>query len=98
MGAAFERSFEREVGATPAEFRRGLFLAHANVVEEADGRLHLSEGAVRLSIGLVPWPSRHIGLLELPVLRLSYHFAAGEPSACRALLARLDLAMQRGGG
>jgi hypothetical protein len=98
VGAAFERRFEREVGATPAEFRRGLFLAHADVVEESGGRLRLSEGAVRLSIDLLPRPSRHIGLLELPVLHLSYHFAAGEPAACQALLARLDLAMQRGGG
>lgn len=98
MAGAFARRFQREVGATPAEFRRGLALAHPDFIEAPDGCLRLTAGEVQLAIRLDPQPSRRIGLFELPVLYVSYDFEAGAPEACQALLARLDLAMQRGGG
>jgi hypothetical protein len=60
--------------------------------------MRLAEGAVSLSIRLVSRPSRRLGLFDLPVLQVSYDFEAGDPEDCQALLARLDLAMQRGGG
>jgi len=95
---SFERRFEREVGATPAEFRRALALAHPDFVEQADGSLHVADAGVRLTIRYETRPIRRLGLFELPVLHVRYDFESGEPDACRALLARLDLAMQRGGG
>lgn len=94
----FSRRFEREVGATPAEFRRGLALADPGFVEQADGSLHLTLPAVRLTIRYSPQPDRRLGLFVLPVLHVIYDFESGAPEACRTLLARLDLAMQRGGG
>lgn len=98
MAIAFQRSFEREVGATPAEFRRALHVAHPEGLKEAEGRFCLTEGDVQLAIRLAPQPSRRLGLFELPVLHVSYQFESGAPEACQALLDRLDLAMQRGGG
>jgi len=98
VAIAFQRRFEREVGATPAEFRRALGLAHPDGLEESEGRLCLTDGDVRLAIRLAPQPGRRLGLFELPVLRVSYQFESGTPEGCRALLSRLDLAMQRGGG
>lgn len=94
----FQRRFEREVGATSAEFRRGLALAHPDLVEQADGNLLLVEAAVRLTIRCSPQPSRRLGLFDLPVLRVSYDFETGAAEDCQTFLARLDLAMQRGGG
>lgn len=94
----FTRRFEREVGATPAEFRRGLALASSNFEDGEGGAVRLEEGGVRLSIRLTPRPSRRIGLFDLPVLHVSYDFEAGTAEDCQRLLARLDLAMQRGGG
>ena len=98
MTGSFKRRFEREVGATPAEFRRGLALGHPDFAEFDDGRLHLAQGDIRLTISFSPRPNRRIGLFDLPVLHVSYDFEAGAPEDCQALLARLDLAMQRGGG
>ena len=98
MATAFARRFEREVGATPAEFLRGLSLAHSKILQEADGTLRLTDGAVCLAIRLVQQPSRKLGLFDLPVLHVTYDFESGEAQGCQAFLARLDLAMQRGGG
>lgn len=94
----FARSFEREVGATPAEFRRGLALAHPGLADVEGDVLRVAEGAVRLTLRLTSLPGRRLGLFELPVLRVRYEFEAGTPEDCRALLDRIDLAMQRGGG
>ena len=96
--AGFARSFEREVGATPAEFRRGLALAHPGFVGFDGEGLRLEEGGVRLVVRLTQGPTRRLGLFELPVLWVGFDFEAGTPEECQALLARIDLAMQRGGG
>ena len=86
------------MGATPAEFSRGLRLAHPGFEEAGVDAFRLEEGGVRLRIRLARGPSRRLGRFDLPVLRVSYDFEAGKSEDCRALLARLDLAMQRGGG
>ena len=41
---------------------------------------------------------RRLGLFELPQLDVRFRFGPGEEPARRALLARLDRGMQKGGG
>jgi hypothetical protein len=72
-------------------------LAHPGLREEA-GVFHIQAGEVRLRVHTRPGPSRRLGLFTLPVLHASYDFESGSDADCQALLVRLDLAMQRGGG
>lgn len=91
--------FVREVGATPAEFERGLRLALPDGVSKVEpGRLRADDGRAVLEVELSEMPERCIGLFRLPVLHARLRFTAGDPAARTALLARIDLAMQRGGG
>ena len=92
-------SFERRVTATPREFERDLRQAWAEVQGSAE-RLHfaLQEGAQTLAIDLEPAGVRRLGLFELPQLIVRYRFGPGDESTRRALLTRLDRAMQKGGG
>lgn len=91
--------FVREVGATPAEFERGLRLALPDGVSMVEpGRLRADDGCAVLEVELREMPERCIGLFRLPVLHARLRFTAGDPAARTALLARIDLAMQRGGG
>jgi hypothetical protein len=91
--------FTREVGATPAEFERGLRLALPDGVSSPRPLvLHADCHGVMLKVELTVMPERRIGLLRLPVSLARYHFTAGEREARLALLAHIDLAMQRGGG
>jgi len=53
---------------------------------------------VVLEVALSTLPERRIGLFCLPVLLARFCFTAGDRAARMALLARIDLAMQRGGG
>lgn len=93
------KRFEREIGSTRAEFVRALGLAHPRGVENpAENVFRVSEGGVVLEISLSESPPRRIGLFVIPVLNAVYEFRQGAPANCAALLGRLDLAMQRGGG
>lgn len=89
---------EREVWATEAEFRHGLGLAFPERVVERNGRLCIDTDHVGMEIILAPLSPQRIALLELPRLKVSLRNTAGTPEQFRALLARLDLAMHRGGG
>ena len=92
-------TFVREAGASPAEFARSLHAAHPGGVETlAAGHYRLAEGGVVLEIVTAVQPARRIGLFALPVLRAEYRFLGGDRDARAQLLARLDRAMQRGGG
>jgi hypothetical protein len=86
------------VGATLAEFRRALGLAHPGLTEAGEGVFSLADGRVHLVIRATPGRGRRLGLFELPLLQVSYRFEGGSADDCRAFLARLDRAMQRGGG
>lgn len=91
--------FTREVGATPAEFERGLRLALPDGVSSPRPRvLCVERCGVVLEVALSTLPERRIGLFCLPVLLARFCFTAGDRAARMALLARIDLAMQRGGG
>lgn len=92
-------SFERRITATPREFERDLRQAWAEVQGSADQRCFtLQDGAQALRIDIEPAATRRLGLFELPQLIARYRFGPGEASARRALLERLDRAMQKGGG
>ena len=92
-------SFERRVSATPGEFARDLRQAWPQVVADAGGRrFKLQEGDQTLVITIEPVGVRRLGLFELPQLDVRFRFGPGEEPARRALLARLDRGMQKGGG
>jgi hypothetical protein len=92
-------SFERRVTATPQAFARDLRQAWPGVVADGGG-LHFSlhEGAQTLVIAIEPAGVRRLGLFELPQLDVRFRFGPGAEPARRALLARLDRGMQKGGG
>ena len=91
--------FVREIGATAAEFERGLRLAVPGGVDApAPGRLRVAQDGVTLELTLTALPERRIGLFRLPVLHAHLRFTAGAAADRAALLARIDRAMQRGGG
>lgn len=91
--------FERELGASVAEFERDLGKAWPDgVLTVAPGRYSLCDGPLQLDIYVESIGVRRIGLLAIPRLAARYAFSGGDESARRSLLARLDRAMQRGGG
>jgi hypothetical protein len=90
---------ERELTATPAQFERDLRMAWPGGVESAaPGQFTLHDGDTRLDIRIETRGVRRLGLFELPQLLARYRFSGGDEAARRRLLARLDRAMQRGGG
>ena len=92
-------AFARKVGASAEEFARALHAAHPGGVERiATATWRVVDGDVSLEIVAQPMPPRQLGLFKLPVLDVRYRFVAGDDAARADLIARLDRAMQRGGG
>lgn len=92
-------TLERDMAATPREFMHGLRLAFpAGIEEQAEGRVRVESGGACLDIAFTILAPRVIALLQLPRLHVALRFTAGTPAQQQALLARMDLAMQRGGG
>ena len=90
---------ERTLTATVAEFERDLRRAWpATSGSAAVRRFVVEEGALTLQIDVEPAGILRLGLFELPQLIARYRFCGGDESARRSLLARLDRAMQKGGG
>ncbi len=90
---------EREMTTTVAEFERLLRLgAPFEIKSLATGRYLLQDEDLELEITLKPRDERRIGILSLPCVGVEYMFRGGTLEQRRRLLARLDLAMQRGGG
>lgn len=91
--------FERRLSTTAPAFERELRLAWPVATgSAAAGRLLVVDGAVNLTIELEPAGVRRLGLFELPQLIARYRFSGGDARARQTLLARLDRAMQKGGG
>jgi hypothetical protein len=88
----------RDVTSTLAEFDASLRQAAAGRIEGAAPTYRVTDGEVRLDIGVEPGPERRIALIRLPTLRVTFRFDGGTRAAQDALLARLDRAMHRGGG
>ncbi len=93
-----QETIEREVWATPDEFRRGLELAFPGRVSERDGLICVNDGQASMEIGLNELAPRKIALLKLPRMKVSLRMTAGSVQQQVAILARMDLAMHRGGG
>jgi hypothetical protein len=90
--------FEREISATPAEFAHGLRNAFAAAVVGGPLHFEIVGDQASMRIELEPGPDREIALLRLPTLVARIRFTAGTQQARQAMLRRMDLAMQRGGG
>jgi hypothetical protein len=58
--------------------------------------VRIGDGALGLKWQVAP--PRVIGLISLPVLRVSFRFAGVEEAQRYAFMSRFDLGMQRGGG
>jgi hypothetical protein len=89
---------ERDVTSTVAEFDAALRSAAAGCIHGEAPHYRIDAGTVRLEIDALVGPERRIALLRLPTLRVTYRFLSGSGEEQRALLARLDRAMHRGGG
>ncbi|RLJ65200.1 hypothetical protein [Sulfurisoma sediminicola] len=91
-------TLEREMSASRGEFLHGLGLAFPGRVEESGGLLRVDDGAAAMEIALTPLPDRTIALLRLPNMKVRIRFTTGSREQQEAMLARMDRAMQRGGG
>ncbi len=88
----------RDVCATADEFVRSLRTAMPDAIDAGPDRFEVASADATISIALSPLPPRRLGALALPRIRVAIDFVAGSGDACVALLARMDRAMQRGGG
>lgn len=88
----------RDVCATADEFARSLRAAMPCTVDAGPDRFEVANGDAALAVGVSALPPRRLGALALPRVRVVIDFIAGPEDACRALLAAMDRAMQRGGG
>lgn len=89
---------QREISATPDEFRHGLLLAFPGNVKGQGNTLHIAASNAAMEIFLTVGPARTIANLRLPTLFVSIRFTAGSAAAQQEMLARMDRAMHRGGG
>jgi hypothetical protein len=98
-GGPLPEPLERVLSATPAQFERDLRAAWPAAQGSAEeGWLGVEHDGVRLEIAFEAAGLRRLGALALPQLRVRYRFSGGDEAAGRALLQRLDRAMQKGGG
>lgn len=88
----------RTVSASPSEYARGLHQAVPGGV--TGGPLHFAVCAddMRIQIDLIPGPDHVIALLRLPSLTATWRLTGGSAESRQALVAKMDLAMRRGGG
>ena len=92
-------AFTREVGASADEFSRSLHAAHPGAVDTiSPNSYRLVEGDVVLEVTAQPLAPRRLGQFALPVLDVQFRFVSGDNAGRAALIARIDRAMQRGGG
>jgi hypothetical protein len=67
-------------------------------VTDRDEILCVSDGQAAMEIALEIMTPRVIALLNLPRMKVSLRMTAGSAEQRVAMLARMDLAMHRGGG
>jgi len=99
MQACYPECFDREMGCTGADWLSWLPGAVGDCpwtlqAESAD--VCISDGTLRLT-----WqgaPARVIGLISMPVLKVSFRFAGLDQAQRHTFMKRFDLYMQRGGG
>lgn len=94
-----EFRLEREMGCTREEFLRWLPGAtrHARIEIRANKAVvHAAEATVGISFTQAP--PRRIGLVSIPVLKVSFRFSGARASAHREFMGFFDLCTKRGGG
>ena len=98
-GNADEFALQREMGCTREEFVRWLPGAtrHARMQIDADKAV-VHAGEARVEISFTQAPPRKIGLVSIPVLKVSFRFSGAGASAYREFMAYFDLYTKRGGG
>jgi hypothetical protein len=99
MKEFFPECFEREMGCTEADWLRWL----PEAVGEHPWKLQTGIAGVRIGDGALglKWQvaaPRVIGLVSIPVLKVSFRFAGVDEAQLYAFMTRFDLCMQRGGG
>lgn len=91
-------SIVRDVCATADDFARSLRAAMPGTVDAGPDRFEVANGRAAIAVRVSALPPRRLGALALPRILVVIDFKTGPDDACRALLAALDRAMQRGGG
>ena len=99
MQSFYPERFEREMGCTEADWLR--WLPHA--IGDHFWKLHPNAAGVRIGDGALglKWqvgPPRVIGLISIPVLKVSFRFGGLTDQQRFDFMKRFDLYMQRGGG
>ena len=97
-GGEARTEIRREVSASPREYERTLRLAFPEGLEGGPMRFRVRQGPVRLEVELEEGPERRIALVRLETLRVRLRFEGGDARMHEKMLARMDLAMRRGGG
>ena len=92
------QQLRREMTATKSDFLRGLYFAFPQGVREAAGVFLVDDRGAQMEIRIVSLPPREIAALRLERIEVAIRFSAGTADLQRAMLARMDRAMQRGGG
>ena len=83
---------------TPEVFSRDLHNAFSDGASGGPLNFVVSHGSAVMNILLTPVPDRVIALMRLPTLHVRIKFTAGNAAERKAMLKRMDLYMQRGGG
>ena len=99
MQASYPERFERDMGCTEVEWLRWL----PQAVGEHHWKLQTGAAGVRIGDGALglKWQvaePRVIGLVRIPVLKVSFRFAGVDDAQRYTFMQRFDLYMQRGGG
>lgn len=88
----------RDMTTTPREFAHGLRLAFGDLPQGGPMHYRVDDGAAVLEIHLEIGPERRIAQLRMDTLIARLRFVGGDEAARLAMLRRMDMAMQRGGG
>jgi hypothetical protein len=99
MQSFYPEIFERDMTCTEADWLRWL----PSAVGDLHWKLQTGAAGVRLGDGALglKWQvaaPRVIGLVELPLLKVSFRFGGVGEMQRQAFMKRFDLYMQRGGG
>jgi hypothetical protein len=99
MQAHYPERFEREMGCTEAEWLMWL----PGAMGENHWKQQPKSAGVRIGDGALglKWQvaaPRVIGLVRIPVLKVSFRFAGLDDAQRYTFMKRFDLYMQRGGG
>ena len=79
-------------------FTQDLHNAFPGAVSGGPLEFQVNGGVTTMNIHLTQCPDRVIALVRLPILKVCIHFIAGNITERNAMLQRMDLYMQRGGG